>query len=92
MNGTKSNDELSDSNQKTMQIIVKTLVGKSLTLEFNENDTIEIVKHKILEIEHVPLDKQILHTNGMKLENDKTLSFYGLKEGDKIYMALPHIR
>ena len=78
MNETKSIDYLCDTNHKTVQITVKTLVGKSLTLKFNEQDTIEIVKQTILEIEDIPLDKQILFMNGIKLENDKTLSYYGL--------------
>lgn len=73
-----------------MQIFIKTLTGRTITLDVESSDSIEIIKSKIEKKESIPYDQQRIIFGGKELENHITINHCSYQKSSTFHLVIRH--
>lgn len=71
-----------------MQVFVKTLTGKIITVDVESSDTVENLKAQIEKKENVPVDQQRLVAGGKQLKDEQTLADANVEANSTVHLVL----
>ena len=71
-----------------MQVFVKCLTGRILTLEATVMDTVDFIMNEVQEMSGIPAINRRLIFGGKQLEGYQTLAYYDIKKESTLHLVL----